>query len=211
MPLATYSWTWLLIASLGLAAGFLWALVFRRAHAAWKKLTKRRMIDFFRDRPALGMLAALLGVQLAIVYLFPFHNGIYSVLFWMGIPIGWLIGLETKAVSITAAVFALAFVIAGAAVTHTLVLIDGSAVWDAISPLMLVFGLIVFIGVFVVAAIADAASGRGGSSYSSSSSSRSSSSSSSSRSSSSSSSSYSSRSYSGGGGRSGGGGASSSW
>lgn len=212
MPLATHSWMWLLISSLGLAAGFLWALVFRKARAARRRLPKRTKVDFFRDRPVLGMLAGFLAVQLAIVYLFPFHSGIYSMLFWMGIPIGWLIGLETKVVSITATLFALAFVIAGAAVTHTLVLLDGSAVWVAIAPLMGVFAVLVFIGAFVAAAIADARSGRsGGSSYSSSSSSRSSSSSYSSRSSSSSSSSYSSRSYSGGGGRSGGGGASSSW
>lgn len=225
LPLGAYPWMWIVMVVLGLLGGIAWAVAFRKGLAAWRKRPKRwdrkslpqwyvragaAILDFFRHPPVALTTAALVGVHFVIRFVFRHgegYAGIYALLYWLFIPLGWPMGVKKKAVSITTAVFAVGFVVIAISFVGPEMLVDGHMVTQAIFPMMAGLFTAAIVILPIIGGIAGGVSG-GGSSYSSSSSR---SSSSSSRSSSSSSSSYSSRSYSGGGGRSGGGGASSSW
>jgi uncharacterized protein len=228
-PFGARRWVWPSVLVLGVGLGIAWALVFRRAWAAYKRSskppTKRKSkrqislrkrfgvacVQLIRQRNVQLALGSVVLVQLLLVWVLGLGKGFiasYSLVYWSFLVVGWMIAGTPKIVSIPTGVFTtLAIICAFGLVnseTDSSGYVDPALLWLHVGAFTGGFWLVL---VVFIPAIAGGASGSGGSSDSS----YSSYSSSSSSSSSSGSSSYSSSSYSGGGGSSGGGGASSGW
>lgn len=206
--LGAHPWVWVIVALLGLGGGVAWGRGFRR----WWR-ARRAAGSFARDRRLQRVAAALVAVQLAVLWAFDLGGGfaaVYSLILWLFVPVGWLVGGARRGYAIAVGILAGGVLaVATAAALRLPPHGDGGAALAAAAPYLIVLAVLLFFMLFAVVG-AGAAEGSGSSAGSSSSNASAYAGSSSSYSSSSSSD-HSSSSWSGGGGSSGGGGASSSW